>query len=207
MLHYLVIGTLLGLSAGLVPGPLLALVISETLQHGIRAGIKVALAPIITDLPIILLTFWVLNQFTHLHLFLGIIALLGGGVILKMGIDCLRQPALDLETSAPRSNSLVKGILTNTLNPQPYLFWLTVGAAIFAEATLVGKPAVAAFIGSFYLLLVGSKIALALIVGQSRSFLSGKIYLYTLRFLGLCLIFFALTLFYNGVSQMIHPAS
>jgi len=56
MLNFLTIGTLLGLSAGLAPGPLLTLVISETLQHDIKSGVKVALAPFITDLPIIILT-------------------------------------------------------------------------------------------------------------------------------------------------------
>ena len=43
----------LGLAAGFAPGPLLVLVISETLQHSTRAGIKVAFAPVITDLAIV----------------------------------------------------------------------------------------------------------------------------------------------------------
>ncbi len=206
MIHYLVIGTLLGLSAGMAPGPLLALVVSETLQHGVKSGIKVALAPIITDFPIILLTIWVLKRLTHVDELLGIIALLGGSVILKMGIDCLRQQAPNLKPIPTQSRSLAKGVLANTLNPQPYLFWLTVGATLIFEAAIVGKTAVIAFIGSFYLLLVGSKVVLALIVGQSRAFLSGRIYLYTLRFLGLCLIFFALTLLYSGVTELIHFA-
>ena len=48
-------GLVYGLSAGFSPGPLMALVISQTLKHGIREGAKVAVAPLITDLPIILL--------------------------------------------------------------------------------------------------------------------------------------------------------
>lgn len=50
MMYFLSVGAVLGLSSGLSPGPLLALVISETLRHGVKAGVKVALAPIITDL-------------------------------------------------------------------------------------------------------------------------------------------------------------
>jgi threonine/homoserine/homoserine lactone efflux protein len=34
-----------GLSAGLSPGPLLTLVIAETLKRGIAAGIRIAVAP------------------------------------------------------------------------------------------------------------------------------------------------------------------
>ena len=46
-------GMLFGLSAGLAPGPLLALGIAQTLRFGAGQGVRVALAPLITDLPII----------------------------------------------------------------------------------------------------------------------------------------------------------
>ena len=54
-------GLVYGLSAGFSPGPLMALVISQTLKHGIREGAKVAMAPLITDLPIILVSLLVLT--------------------------------------------------------------------------------------------------------------------------------------------------
>lgn len=50
-LDFLFLGIALGLSAGLSPGPLQAIVISETLLKGKKEGIKVALAPLLTDLP------------------------------------------------------------------------------------------------------------------------------------------------------------
>ncbi|NCD26558.1 MAG: hypothetical protein EOL86_13335, partial [Deltaproteobacteria bacterium] len=56
-------GLVLGLSAGLSPGPLLTLMLSETLRHGVRAGLLVAVAPLISDLPIIILVtglYWLL---------------------------------------------------------------------------------------------------------------------------------------------------
>jgi len=56
MISFFMTGTLLGLSAGIAPGPLLTLVISETLQKDIKAGIRVALAPMFTDVPIIVIS-------------------------------------------------------------------------------------------------------------------------------------------------------
>ena len=50
----LLTGVIFGLSAGFAPGPLLTLVITQTLKHNIKEGVKVALAPLLTDLPIIL---------------------------------------------------------------------------------------------------------------------------------------------------------
>ncbi len=54
----IVTAAFLGLSGGLTPGPLLTLVVSETLKYGTQAGIKVSLAPLLTDTPIILAVLW-----------------------------------------------------------------------------------------------------------------------------------------------------
>ncbi len=54
MSYFVTVGILLGLSAGVAPGPLLTLVVSETLSGGVGAGVRVALSPLLSDLPIIL---------------------------------------------------------------------------------------------------------------------------------------------------------
>ena len=64
-------GTLFGLSGGFSPGPLLVLVISETLRHGLRVGIMVAITPLLTDFPVMLVAILLLNQLTHFDLLLG----------------------------------------------------------------------------------------------------------------------------------------
>jgi threonine/homoserine/homoserine lactone efflux protein len=56
-------GTLLGLAAGFSPGPLTVLVIGETLRHRLRSGLQVATAPILTDIPIILLIVYAVMLF------------------------------------------------------------------------------------------------------------------------------------------------
>jgi threonine/homoserine/homoserine lactone efflux protein len=56
-------GTLLGLAAGFSPGPLTVLVIGETLRHGLRSSLQVATAPILTDIPIILLIVYAVMLF------------------------------------------------------------------------------------------------------------------------------------------------
>ena len=59
---FLLSGVVFGLSSGVTPGPLLTLVISETLKHGKKEGIKVAIAPLLTDLPIVLVTIFILSR-------------------------------------------------------------------------------------------------------------------------------------------------
>ena len=47
-------GATLGLVEGIKPGPLLTMVIRETLSGGLRAGLWTAAAPIFTDGPLVI---------------------------------------------------------------------------------------------------------------------------------------------------------
>lgn len=199
MMDFLTIGTVLGLSAGFAPGPLLTLVVSETLQHDIKSGVKVALAPIITDLPIIILTLFILAKLSGFHNILGGISLIGGCFILFMGFQGIRTKGVALHLAEVQSRSLTKGVLANALSPHPYLFWFSVGAPIMNKAISENVGDALAFVCSFYVFLVGSKIALALLVGRSKSFLQGRAYLAVMRFLGLVLCALAIVLFRDGL--------
>ena len=202
MLDYATTGTLLGLSAGLAPGPLLALVLSESLRHGIRSGVMVALSPLITDLPIILLSLFLLSRLSDSHVVLGIVSLLGGVVILRMGWSNLNPRPEVLVTREQGRGSLWKGVLANTFNPHPYLFWLSVGAPIMYKALEQSQATLAAFVGCFYVALVGSKVVLAVVVGRSRRFLNSAVYVWILRLLGLLLCILALFLFKEGLDLL-----
>lgn len=199
MITFLTTGIILGLSAGFAPGPILALVISETLNHDKRAGIKVALAPIITDLPIITLTLFILSKLAGFHTVLGIISLLGGGFILYLGFENIRTKGMSVRLDNDKPRSLQKGIIVNLLSPHPYLFWLSVGGPLTMKAMQHSIIAAAAFISSFYVLLIGSKILIAIAVGKSKSFLTDKTYIYTMRLLGTMLVLLALFLFRDGL--------
>ncbi len=198
MLHDLVIGLLLGLSAGFAPGPLLALVISETLQHGIGSGIRVALAPLITDAPIIVLTLYALSKLSAFESLLGVISICGGLFVFYLGCKNLLIRTVNGDTRIGRTPSMVKGVAVNFLSPHPYLFWLSVGAPIVSRAMARDRVAPFFFIGSFYLCLVGAKIGLAIVVGKSTPFLSGRGYIYTMRSLGLALMVLSIFLFRDG---------
>ena len=87
---------------GSLPVPLLTLVVSETLRHDIRSGVRVALAPIITDLPIILLTLLVSTQLSRFKPILGGFSILGGLFVFFLGVQCLRTKAWKL-TCRPRN--------------------------------------------------------------------------------------------------------
>jgi threonine/homoserine/homoserine lactone efflux protein len=187
-------GTVLGLSAGFAPGPLLTLVITQTLRHNMKEGIKVALAPLITDLPIILAAVFLLTHLTDFEGILGAISLIGGFYVLYLAYESLFTGPVNLVFAESPPQSIKKGVLVNALNPHPYLFWMTVGAPLIVKANADSPLAPLAFLGSFYIFLVGSKVALALITAKSRAFLTSKAYLFVMRILGGILGLFGLLL-------------
>lgn len=199
MFSFLTAGMILGLSAGFSPGPLLALVVSETLQHDIRAGIKIAFAPIVTDIPIIIIALTVLAKLSGFQYILGPLSIAGALFILSLGIKNIRTKRVELNLNMEKEKSLQKGVIVNALSPYPYLFWISVGGPTTIKAMETSLLAAISFIGSFYVLLVGAKIILAILVGRSRSFLLGKTYIFTMRLLGFLLILLALFIFRDGL--------
>ena len=129
-LTYLSMGAAFGLTAGISPGPLLALVITETLKHNRREGFKVAVTPLLTDLPVILTTWYVLSRLSVFNTLLAIISFSGGIYFAYLGGKTIRTSGMEKTLSVIRPASLKKGITANLLNPNPYIFWLTAGMPV-----------------------------------------------------------------------------
>ena len=104
-----------------------------------------------------------------------------------LGIEGLRFRGVQ-RTLVNRADSLRRGVIANFLNPSPYLFWLAIGAPTVLDAWRYGWSAVAAFIVAFYVLLVGSKILLAVGVGYAGVALHSRGYVLLMRGLGLLLV-------------------
>jgi threonine/homoserine/homoserine lactone efflux protein len=195
-------GVLLGLSAGLAPGPMLALVLTQTLRHRSREGCKIALTPLVTDAPIILVALALAAKLSELRPLLGIVSIAGGAFLLYLAWESFGPVGRDAAASAERPGSWFKGIVTNLLNPHPWVFWLTVGAAILARALAQSWLVAVTFLVGFYLLLVGSKVMVDLLAGRYRDLLAGRTYRVAMRVLAMMLALFALLLFREGLRHL-----
>lgn len=185
-------GAVFGLVAGISPGPLLTLLISETLKHNKKEGFKIACVPLLTDFPIILVSLVFLVKIYASKLILGIISLAGAFFLFYLAYQVFEVKGLSLDLPKIKSQSLRKGVITNILNPHPYLFWMTIGAPIIFKALNINILSACLFISGFYLLLIGSKIVIVILISSSKIFLNSTLYIYILRFLGLILFFFAI---------------
>jgi len=176
--------------------------VAQTLRHGPREGCKIALTPLVTDAPIIVVALVVAAKLAELRPLLGVVSLAGAVFVLYLAWDSSRPVRLGAEAPPEPPRSWIKGIVTNLLSPHPWLFWLTVGAAILAKAIAQSWLVAAAFLFGFYLLLVGSKVLVALMAGRSRDLLAGRPYRVVMRVLAVLLGFFALLLFREGLKLL-----
>ena len=198
----LVAGLVFGLSGGVSPGPLLTLVISETLNHGVGAGVRVAAAPLITDLPIVGLVLLVLSRLTEVEPILGVVSLAGAVFLGALGVRGLAFHGAELVEGEATSRSLAKGVATNFLNPNPYLFWSTIGGPMVVRGADQGLGIAATFVVAFYLMLVGSKVVIAVAVGRSRGLLHSSAFVWLNRGLGAVLLLFAALFLRDGFGYL-----
>lgn len=201
-LTILLSGVIFGLSAGISPGPLLILVITETLNYSMKEGIKVACAPLITDLPIVLISILIFSRLSHFEPIVGLISLCGAFFIGYLGYESITAKGVPITAGHVKPQSLRKGIVTNFLNPHPYLFWLTIGAPTIMKALNINIFSALLFLVGFYVFVVGSKVVVAATVSKSRFFTESTVYIYTVRILGILLLLFSAKFLLDGLEYL-----
>jgi threonine/homoserine/homoserine lactone efflux protein len=169
--HVLVIGIGLGLGAGLAPGPLLALVITTSLTRGFRAGLRVALSPLVTDSIMIAVSVLLVRELPARAA--GVLGVVGGLYVAWLGVESLREEPVSLET-ADGPDPLRRGALVNLLSPHPWLFWLTVGGSVVVSAWSEAPAYAVVFVVAFFVVMTGTKTVVATVVATSRSALTER---------------------------------
>ena len=111
----LIVGFLLGASAGFSPGPMLVLIISETLRHGVRAGAKVAFIPLITDIPLLIFSGVFFSKLSNITSLIGTISLIGSVFLFYLGIKSFRIASSEIQNYSNRKLLLKELIIVNFL--------------------------------------------------------------------------------------------
>jgi threonine/homoserine/homoserine lactone efflux protein len=192
-------GIFFGLVAGLSPGPMLTLVMAETLKFGKEEGFKVAVSPLITDSIILLVSLLALSTLSEHGVVIGLISIFGACYLVYAGLENFRTKTSKFEVVVVRKEAFKRAIITNLLNPHTYLFWISVGSPIILETLGTDASAVILFLLGFYTFLIGSMIFIALVMDRSKSLVKSKYYSYAIRVLGIVLIFFALVFLTEGL--------
>jgi threonine/homoserine/homoserine lactone efflux protein len=170
VLLYLIQGIGYGFAAAAQPGPFQTYLISQALSKGWRRTLLAALAPLISDGPVIVLVLLVLSQVPPwLQRFLYIAS---GLFILYLAYSAF-VAWRDFDASAvladsPNQQSILKAALMNLLSPGPYIFWSLVNGPIlmagWREAPINGIS----FVVGFYATMIISLGGIILLFGTAR---------------------------------------
>ena len=194
-----VAGLALGVIEGIKPGPLLTMVIRETLAGGLGAGARAAAAPIFTDGPLIIVSIFLSSWVADQPGVLCVISLLGSGYLVWMGSECFRMEPPDPEAEQEHaSGSFRRGVVTNLLNPNVYIFWFLIGGPLMASAAGDEPLAPIAYALSFLLSIILVKLAIAYFFDRTRDALSPRAYRTALGVCGIGMLAFALGFAYQG---------
>lgn len=160
MLIYFLQGLTLGFSATATPGPFQAFLLAQTLKNGWQRTLPAALAPLVSDGPIIFLVFLVLTQTPAW--FLNVLQLAGGLFILFIArgvFASLHGPreTPTISTEATRQN-FFQAVLMNALSPGPYVFWSVIAGPIVLEGWRQSPGLGLIFMIGFYGALIGGNM-------------------------------------------------
>ena len=186
-------GATLGIVEGIKPGPLLTMVIRETLSGGLRAGLWTAAAPIFTDGPLVIFSLFAAAWIATNPSALLVITLAGAIFLAQMGYECfgLEPPNMD-EDAPPPTGSFVRGIITNLLNPNVFVFWFLIGGPLMASAADEEILAPIAYAITFLVTIMLTKAAIAYAIHRASGNISAVVYRRLLAICGLVMIGFSL---------------
>jgi len=188
----------LGMTAGLKPGPLGIYVIHQTLLHGARSGLLASFAPFVSDGPIILGSFLLVNTFKQYDIFITLISVLGALYIAFIAIKLIiASPIPQQPTTSP--SSFLTAVKINLLNPAPYIFWSTVGGTYLLQNDLADA---AMFAILFLATLSITKFIMALSIKTLGDRFSDRLIAHVLKLLAIFLLFFALRLFISAFTTV-----
>lgn len=152
MFFYFLQGAALALPATIMPGPFQAYLLSQALKNGWKRTLPAALAPLVTDGPIIALVLLVLTQMPQY--FLDIIRIVGGLFILYLARGLFLELRHAAPIASPSDNaarqSFINAAVMNVLNPNPYIFWGVVSGPILLSGWREAPGLGISFLLGFY---------------------------------------------------------
>jgi threonine/homoserine/homoserine lactone efflux protein len=197
-------GVLMGLGAGLTPGPITMLVVTQTLKHDLKEGMKVAFTPVLTDVPILLVTWLAFSSVAghQSRLITAVISLVGAVFLLKLAKENLHPQRVMLDSQSVESpGSIRKGVIANFLSPHPYLFWMSVGTPMISRALSVNVLSALLYVVGMVGSVVFVKVILAIALQRSAGVLAGRPYRLLLQASGLGFLGCAGAFLVHGLKQ------
>ena len=204
MLSYLLFGMSYAFAAGIQPGPLQTYFISQTLKNGWRKTLPAALAPVLSDLPIVLLILFVLNNVPDN--FIVVLRIIGGLFLVFLAYKAFKSwREYEADQKVPESSgkqTLFGAVAVNLVNPNPYLGWSLIMGPIFLEGWNIAPTNGIALVIGFYSTLVITLAGTIILFAFARR-LGPKVIKFLLGLSSLVLLLFGIYQLWLGTTSIL----
>ena len=188
-----------GLSGALTPGPLTVLAIREATVFGVRAGPLATLGHAIAEgVTVVVLALGLSAALDDESPLTAVIALVGGGILVYLGVDLFRTlPRAELtpavvtapgETTASARRVVLLGILVSVGNPYWVIWWASVGTKLTADSLDAGFAGPVAVFGGHIVFDLAWLTLMAWLVHSGRRWFGRRAYRGLLAVCGVFLI-------------------
>ncbi|MCW4005605.1 MAG: LysE family translocator [Candidatus Bathyarchaeota archaeon] len=166
----------ISLSGILLPGPLFAVTLDKSSRRR-SAGVLISLGHGLVEVPLMLLIFFVLNEFALPWTVQAVVSLIGGLLMMYLGMQTyLRRNQVATTAVESMQDSLLAGVWTTAANPGFILWWLTVGTALIMNAKLFGFTGFCIFAGVHWMCDFVWYTIIAVLIFKSYKFWTPKIH-------------------------------
>jgi len=195
-LSIFIVSFTVALSGAMMPGPLLAGVVYESSQRGVKAGPLMILGHGLGEIGIMAGIFFGITHFVEAPLVLQIISIAGAFIMVYFGVNILRsipELSLNFETEKTKSTNLVlKGLTLSVANPYWSIWWLTIGMGLLLSSKSKGVLAIIVFFLGHIMADLSWYSIVSSAIARGRKFISLKLYKAITALLGIFLIFLGL---------------
>lgn len=201
------VGLAMGLAVGISPGPLMVLVVTQTLSSGWRAGLLTAVAPLVTDVVVVLGVLLALDALPTRAL--PVLGVVGGGYVIWSGIESWRGASAGRVAAGDDVGSAFRALrrasAVNLLSPHPWLTWATALGPLVVSTWRTSSAGAIVLVVGFYASLVGVKAVVALLVAGGRDRLTDAGYRRAVRVGAVLLVVAGLALIAEFLPPLVPP--
>jgi threonine/homoserine/homoserine lactone efflux protein len=202
MISYFIFGLSYSFACVVQPGPFQAYLFSQSVTNGWRKTIPLVFAPLLSDLPVIILVLFVLTSVPHEVL--AILQCFGGIFLLYLAFKAYRTfrslTAKDKPDTSGYGN-LFKAVLVNLFNPNPYLGWSLVMGPMLIKGCGESPEKGIALITGFYSSMIVYSVVMVILFSAAGN-LGPRVNRISLIFSVIAFMLFGFYQLYAGITGL-----
>jgi threonine/homoserine/homoserine lactone efflux protein len=203
MTYYLIFGIGYAFACVVQPGPFQVFLFSQSITNGWRKTLPLVFAPLISDIPVIILVLVVLTNVPHEVL--QILQCFGGIFLLYLAFNAYkawRSFSQDVTRDVSPQQNVFRAVIINLLNPNPYLGWSMVMGPLLIKAWSEDPVYGIILLTGFYSSMIIYSMGMVVLFAAARNF-GPKIGRISVRISVIAFAFFGFYQLWSGLTEFL----